>query len=507
MNKVGKQTKPRVKRCFTLSEIFHRFIHSSELAYTNTTNNVFCKDNCMFVGKVFESFKKENISSIFSVIDYKCIAIIDRENKRIIINRRYNRYENYWKNAIPDNFEIFYTNNTIPSLDIFFDDELLYKTHAKYLVENLVNSTPLKEMYGVIYAGKKTIQHNIDCLDSYNNIKHIIEFVNKYNIKRYSFYNRCFNEIYRLQISSSNFATRPTVIKLPTLNQIVLGRIFKENEINLLRKKRFYTKYCFGNNIPFKDVVKYWNIHIQRNDMQKYLEKKGYDISEIKDYYYWNDYIIAIINNKKNKIKDEFEKNILKSNENIQKVKEEIIKEYNNNFSINDWRNYKKQPYIEKSCVVFIPNHKTNKGTWITKNLNNTNFGINVFRNIQLRLSKDKKYIQTSKGAIISLEDGIKCFKLFLKTIVSRYGVRCFSFDKTHKIGIYDLRFIGYREKKDNNGNFLGYNDWIIQIGCHSIWMTEVIDFIQYYHLEKDFGLECDSNGYNVYKTIKNERN
>ena len=29
--------------------------------------------------------------------------------------------------------------------------------------------------------------------------------------------------------------------------------------------------------------------------------------------------------------------------------------------------------------------------------------------------------------------------------------------------------------------------DWLIQIGCHSIWLTDVLDFINYYKLEKDF--------------------
>ena len=65
--------------------------------------------------------------------------------------------------------------------------------------------------------------------------------------------------------------------------------------------------------------------------------------------------------------------------------------------------------------------------------------------------------------------------------------------NKNIKVGLYNLRFIHYCTKHTDNGKTI-YNengkptlDWLIQIGCHSIWLTDVLDFINYYKLEKDF--------------------
>ena len=60
------------------------------------------------------------------------------------------------------------------------------------------------------------------------------------------------------------------------------------------------------------------------------------------------------------------------------------------------------------------------------------------------------------------------------------------------KVGIYNLRFIQYKEKTTANKT-LDYKEWLIQIGCHSLWLDDINNFIQYYHLEKEFGLNLNN--------------
>lgn len=54
-------------------------------------------------------------------------------------------------------------------------------------------------------------------------------------------------------------------------------------------------------------------------------------------------------------------------------------------------------------------------------------------------------------------------------------------------VGIYNLRFIIYKDKVTDSGINLGRKEWCIQIGCHSLWLDDVEDFIRYYHLEDKF--------------------
>lgn len=66
------------------------------------------------------------------------------------------------------------------------------------------------------------------------------------------------------------------------------------------------------------------------------------------------------------------------------------------------------------------------------------------------------------------------------------------------KVGIYNLRFITYKDKVSDSGTPLGYKEWCIQIGCHALWLDDIEDFIKYYHLEDKF-----HNNTTTKKTIK----
>lgn len=69
--------------------------------------------------------------------------------------------------------------------------------------------------------------------------------------------------------------------------------------------------------------------------------------------------------------------------------------------------------------------------------------------------------------------------------------------DKNIICGDYKLlRIFKGRKFKDSqisvppsSRDYLDKIDWCIVVGCHYIWYEDILDFIKYYKLEKDFGI------------------
>ena len=82
-------------------------------------------------------------------------------------------------------------------------------------------------------------------------------------------------------------------------------------------------------------------------------------------------------------------------------------------------------------------------------------------------------------------------YKLFNKLIQSKPKEILFTSNDfgNVNVGIYNLRFIAYKDKIDKNKNNLNHKEWVIQIGCHDLWLDDINEFIHYYKLEDKFGL------------------
>lgn len=206
----------------------------------------------------------------------------------------------------------------------------------------------------------------------------------------------------------------------------------------------------------------------------------------------WNEFVIRCI-----EVNDKIIDNIIKDNidKSAQNYREALITlRSRTSCIVNDWREYKSSSYVKVLYRKYIPPKTRNKrGEWIDDYV--ANYIPDDFEYVQLRLSKDKPRIETSRHAIVSLEAGVYMYKLFKKTIKTTSGTSFDFSNKNIKVGIYNLRFIKYTEKPNSNGN----KDWLIQIGCHSIWLNEVEDFIKYYHLEDKFGVnQTNTNNFKI---------
>lgn len=499
------KTKKRIKHAYRREELYHRFIHSASYAYSpKGRTQISCVGNYLVTGAIGKYQTIEDFEAQWVFNKERAVAIIDRENKIILINESKTEHSYLVRHAVPNDYTIYSTHDAIPSIDVLSDKYKCLLIHSTYLVDLFFN-WPLSNFYRILQGKGYTLNINIDDVFNEKGLRYndIIEFVNNNNIKKLDFYNKPlrFNK-------SINYNTIKRIdVNYPTLKQIYNNRVFNQKEKLILNQRYFWTKYCFGNHVSFKDVVANWDKELDINQALSYLNKKFYVnpdwFTECK---VWQDYvektIIAINNNHRKRLQEAIDKSSENYKEAIAKLKDLT----DNDNTLFLWRS--RSPILTQTVHYrkFIPSRKRNEfGEWIDACVTSTNR--RLFSNIQLRLRQGKpNIIETSNGASVTLQEGVQMFKLFLDIRKRHPNEYVFTFEKhAIKVGIYNLRFIKYTQKRADVGTPFDFNDWLIQIGCHSIWMSDVINFIKHYNLEDIFGLKEINGKYNVYNDIKQQ--
>ncbi len=488
----SKVKKGRIRHCYPRRELYHIFIHDDKYTYSPATRHqISSNGNYLVIGDIGRYKGIEDIERFWLFAKKNLIAIIDRDNKRIIINTKYNYYIHELRTAIPNDYTIYYTNDSIPSFNILSNTEEYLRIHSKYLLEEFVNHS-LYNYYSILYGNKQNLHCNINKENDYYKYNEILKFIKDNNIKKYKFYRECFNEDYSLRIYTTSCSSKLIKIKLPTLYQVVHNTFFTKKQKLFLEQKYFWTKHCYTNNIPFKDVVTYWNQEITEEKAKHYLDLR-LNASNIifKNCATWNDYVKQAVEVIRKIHFNYIEKNVEKSNKNYNDALEKLNKL--NNISVDDWRERK---VYSKNYVIYnkyIRGGRNNPdGKWVESRIYETQ---QIFDNTQLRLSENGRTIETSRHCRVPIEEGIKMYKLFniLRLKYPTFTIFTPSIcDKINnvKVGIYNLRFIHYKEKVTDKNKDLGCKEWLIQIGCHSLWLDDINNFIKYYKLEDKFGLK-----------------
>ncbi len=510
MNSAEPKTKSkRIRHCYPRQEVYHRFIHDSEYYYSNKAHAISSKGNYLALGDIG---KNKSVSDIeeYWYPGNNIFAVIDRENKKILVSHKYSDVAYELLNAIPDDYEVFHCKNNIPFYNILHYDNIdaLAKLHLQYSVECYVEHY-LTPFYAVC-NGKKILHNSLDGIikDINNRSKdklssvafnkyakywsyeygNINEFVKKYKVKRRTWYNEVLNDNFTFYIyypDSWGYIT----IKLPTVKQILTNTVFTKTQQEVFRKRYFYTKYCYGRGISFADVEKYWTKEMLSQEMNVYFNK--HNIYWLSEYYTeqcitWNDYVIRSYEIDKNHHKKYIQENIAKSNQNRKEAEEKAKAYINQKVILDDWR---KGNHIKNGNISFRkfcpPKSRNQKGFWKDSYICTNNIG---FQNTQLKLVNNE--IITSRHARVPIENGIKIFKLLLKCIANnkQTGETRFTFGhESIKVGIYNFRSISYCTKQTDDGRTLDYKTWLVKIGCHNLWLDDIEDFIKYYHLEDKF--------------------
>lgn len=483
----------RVRHAYPRKEIYHRFIHSDEYAYSPAGNKqISCKGNYIVLRDIGKKATIEDIEELWYYNSNRMVAIIDRNLRRILINKTYSDHAWELVRAVPDYYSVYFTNYCIPDKDILKNKEKLYKVHAKYLIEQFVNY-PLNYLYPVLNGKKKGTGVDINAItpDNFSSLKAIIKFVKDNKLKRYSFYKKCLNEQYSIKsYIGSNYYT--IKVKLPTLQQIVNGTYFTKKEKTILEQHCFYKTYCYGEGIPFKDVIKYWKQEVTHNEFVEYCSKHNiYCRPECLTAFDWNTLLINTITSRREIDKKYLDAQFKQTELNREKAYAELQEKCNQIVNVNDWREGKVlNTRIKVEYRAYRKLHGKTYG-WTTETLSSNC----EFKNTQLRLRNDR--VETSRGAVVPLRAAIMAFKLLRKCIddYNKSGVIYFPF-RNINVGIYSLINIQYTSKFadtiSRNYEILNYKTWLVRIGCHNLWLDDIENFIRYYHLEKEFGLEVN---------------
>lgn len=489
--------KGRIRHCYPRSEVYHRWIHSPEYVYAANGSLVSGKYNylrCQDIGKLV---KDEDIKEAWNYHKHSVIAVIDRDKNKICISVKYTKWYVELLNALPDYYEIFWCSGEIPTPNILSftseDKEILCKEHLKYVIERYTEDI-LRPFYNTL-NGRLILHNDIDNLHteptyrgfkypSYDGIKH---FVKKYRVRKYSWFKESLNPKFKFQTYWTSSWDSITV-ELPSVKKVLSDTVFTERQREYFRKRYFYTKYCYGRGISFIDVELHWNMKVISQEMRAYFNKRNiYWLDTYRDEtcITWNDYVIRSYKIEEKHRHKYIQDNIARSNKNRKEAEAKAQSQISQELIVESWR---KGERIKQGRIYFRefcpPRRKNQRGFWKDSYIYCNDIG---FKNTQLKLVGQN--VITSRNASVPLVSAIATFHLF-DSCCRTYdatGKDRFTFSDKFKVGIYNLRDIQYVEKFADNGEKLGYKSWLIRIGCHNLWIDDIMEFIRYYNLEDQF--------------------
>lgn len=512
-----KEKCKRVKHCFPRKEVYHRWIHDDTYVYSNQNYIVSGKYDWLFAFRLNKNADRNTITYNWtSKLDhnaYCCVAVINRDTKTILVNTSFLKRSDELIGSIPDDYQVFLTEETITNPHILSTGELseVIKIHAKYLIKVFIDRL-LVEFYGVLEGKRKVVHRDINSLFKYEKehyIYHnwykyadyskIYDFVKKYKVKQYDWYNKPLDNVISIRDDFNWSKYTYYNVPFPSLKQIINGTVFTKKEKLKLEQSYFYGLYCRGYGISRKELETHWNDDYDKDKLKTLFNKHNIAINldNRSELIKWRDGIKLYTKVIGNVTRNTLEANISKSNDNYNRA----VKEYNDihyKERLNNWRDFcpfkSFNGYIEYDKFV-VTNFKYGIGNWIKDKA----YPVIKFNNIQLRYRNNKNnvecgIIETSNNASVILDQAIKMYKLYERVTSNdcpKIGtiIKHDFTNKNIKVGLYNLRYIEFRQKQTDYGKLLDKWEYVVIIGCHRIWIDDFMSFVKYYNLENKFGI------------------
>lgn len=503
----------RIKRSYKRQEVYHRWVHSPELCYTNSNYSIKVSgyDNYLFINDYAKSINQFDINNWSWYISNYAIAVIDRDNKKVIVNLNYKTYIHELVYSIPKNYTIYYTNKDITSPTILStgEEESLLYYHFEALINKFVTDLCGAYYKAINSIGGKTCSKDINLLYSEEETRFprcesisynvIVDLAKKYKVKKYSWYKKPFNtEVYPSVYEG--FTKHSYDVKLLSLKDFIDKKLFTYKQTVCCAQKYFYSVYCYGFGISYKDVLDNWNTPFDKEYFTKLYKQHNITVDlNNESFNLWQDGIKTIYLSYIKHISNINKANIAQSVINYNNA----LTEYKKGYEINRLKAWRENNFYASLTGIkydrWYPSYKKNKlGFWKRVDLLTTTDG---FKSTQLKL-KDNTVI-TSRCASVPLNSAIYVWKLVNDIICKYYtenktneiNVNIRINPKEHKAGIYGVTNVKY-ELKDTTQNEEIYC-WNVVIGCHTLWLDDVVEFINYYNLwDKfhDYGLEYAKN-------------
>ena len=509
-----EKSKPktvRVKHCYRRREIYHQWIHDDKYVYTNQAYNVSGHYDMLFVNTIVDYVTRQDIVAAWAGWRKEdCIAIIDRDRKRILVSLVYTLQAGELIQDIPDDYQVFLTEDYIDNPDILSTGELdeVIKVHAKYLIKRFVEST-LTEHYISLNGRTNLLRKSLSNIFQYGknrspskgytyyschyiDYSDVVDFVDKYKVKKFDWYKEAIAGTTRITYKTGRYDVVRFDVTLPSIKQIITDKVFTTQEKIKLEQAYFYSKYCYGYGIGRKEVVDKWNALYNREELEKRFKRENIEVNldNRPTLVYWTDgiklYHKAVTANNR----AEVERCVKESLENERKAREQLAT-LDDSVKLEAFRKFK--PYNDISVIEYQRFYKSYRrnatGVWKTSKLYNSA----GFANTQLRFDGEK--IETSRYAVVPLSAAISMWRLYTRIVAmnkwtkDEYYIVKFD-DKNISVGIYNLRAIMYRKKKTDQNFILDHYEWCIVIGCHYLWIDDFMDFVKYYDLYDTFDID-----------------
>lgn len=518
------KTTKRIRHIFNAEELYHAFVYRDEysICRSHATPMTAIYD-FLFAGQHDDvkhiTTKADAYDLIrgkrYDYIDWStcCIAVINRKDKVLVVSDRYLGYKWSLQRSLPNENEwkVFIHRGYITNPNIAKGNyrKQLVRKYFEYLIVRYVSSVLYKFRLAytdATYCGKhnkdeyyddkhdealKRIAEAVDILKPSKTLLNT-HIVDKYGGLYYSGYSWSSNDIIKLSRK-----------QIPTINQIFKHKLFDEEHQLIYDKKMLYSIYCRGTRIgyTYKQVNNLYNTKIYNDKLIRKIT--NIDGGKVAEWYNacpkdnkpkWHEIIRKFYKDYQNVINNINTINLAKSVKYKKEAEEKLAGLNKNSNNVDNWRKGVSGTRLTATYKTWVCSTISHAGYWKDIELYDS-----ILNNTQLRL-KDNTTIETSRYCRVPLHDVIRLYKLFVVDTTRRSIVEAINSNKDNitinfdnfniRCGNYKLNWFKYTNKVTDTNIPLNYKEWCICIGCHHIWFDDFIDFVHYYHLEKDFGIK-----------------
>lgn len=479
----------RTRYCYKYQEGLIKFIDDPLLVVcNNSTNNYYVAvDDYIYKIKltVQEAKKAIDDNNIHELLKRFLVGIVDRSNKRIHITKSFSN--GCISSIVPLDWELTYSNTFI-NYDYIIknrNDEEFLKVASRVYVDDFIRI--YSEAFLVLQGSSQIINKFTNPIDL-DSWERFTKMIRKYKPNQYDWYSKpisyaCYATKYK------GWSTKYVLIKKQfSLKDIVTNKVFSNDDILFIEQKLCWSRYCRGAGISFKQVVERWDTPYTEADKDsKYIyDNRLLKITTYQDFLRIqadaiNNYNGTLINNIYKENSDNKNKALLALN-----TDNKPLVDFWREVVYHGVRVTYYQKYVKIIRCGYI-NDFTVIGRYITQTVYTINFD-------NTKLYYNGIEIITSNYNIVSLNDAINIWNYFVniiricKTELSQCDT--FIHNVTNEIiyeGHYKIHEIGYSEKTTIIGIGLGYKEWYIKIGCTTIWLDDIKEFVNYYKLNDKF--------------------
>lgn len=517
------KTTKRIRHIFNKEELYHAFAYRDEYSICRSqATPMTAIYDFLFAGQHDAVKHITSKSEAYDLIKGKtygyinwsdcCIAVINRKDKVLVVSDKYLRYKWSLQCSLPneDEWKVFIHRGYITNPNIAKGN------YRKQLVRKYFEYLIIRYVYSVLYKFILTYTDATYCGEynkrEYYNDKHnkylkrIAEAIDVLKPSKTLLNTHIVDEYKGVYYSGYSWSSINTIKldrkQIPTINQILKQKLFDEEHQLIYDKKMLYSIYCRGTRVgyTYKQVDNLYNTTLYNNKLINKIT--NIDGGKVAEWYNacpkdnkpkWHEIIRKFYKDYQDVINNINTINTFKAVKYKKEAEEKLAEINKRSDNVNNWRKGISGTILTSTYKSWVCSTISHAGYWKDVELYDS-----ILNNTQLKL-KDNTTIETSRYCCVPLHDAIRLYKLFITDTTKESIVKAInnkdnvtiSFENFNILcGNYKLNWFKYTNKVTDTNVPLNYKEWCVCIGCHHIWIDDFIDFVHYYHLEKDFGIK-----------------